>query len=132
MNDRVAAIQLPIPPSLNRTYRVGRVRGKSEQFGKGSSRGVIFKTKLAKMYAEGVRNYCQAQRIEPMEGPVKVTLTIYRPRKAGDLDNYLKVLLDALQGALYLKDSQIRQLVALLDDSEPKQARVIVLVEETL
>lgn len=120
--DRVRAVRLPIPPSLNRTYRIGKLGAKG--------RGVMFKTGEAKLYAFQVGNICRKGGAYPLEGPVSVSLVIYRPRKAGDLDNYLKVLLDALQGALYRKDSQIRKLVAELDDQEPQDPRVIVVVEE--
>jgi crossover junction endodeoxyribonuclease RusA len=48
--------------------------------------------------------------MRPFAGPVAVYLHVYRARKAGDLDNSAKVLLDALQGVAYNDDAQIVEL----------------------
>ena len=53
-----------------------------------------------------------------MDGPVALNLTVFRPRKSGDLDNYLKIMLDALQGFLYDNDSQIVEIHAYRQDDK--------------
>lgn len=48
----------------------------------------------------------------PLAGPVDVLLHVHRARRAGDLDNYVKVLLDALKGVVFEDDSQVVELHA--------------------
>lgn len=65
---------------------------------------------------------------EPIAGPVMVSVTVYRKRRAGDLDNYQKVLLDSLKGIAFEDDSQVVEIHALrLED--PSNPRVEVRVE---
>jgi Holliday junction resolvase RusA-like endonuclease len=62
-----------------------------------------------------------------IEGPICVYIDIYRARHAGDLDGYLKVTLDSLQGVAYQNDAQIVQIVAnRFDDKENPRAIVVV------
>jgi Holliday junction resolvase RusA-like endonuclease len=61
----------------------------------------------------------------PIIGPVMLKLAFYRPRKSGDLDGRLKVLLDALQGVLYLDDKQVEEIHAYrFDDKKNPRAEV--------
>lgn len=53
-----------------------------------------------------------------IEGPVEVSLTVYRPRKVGDLDNVLKALLDSLKGIAFVDDAQIVAIHAFRDDDK--------------
>lgn len=46
-----------------------------------------------------------------VEGPVSLTIHVYRPRKRGDLDNCLKLVIDALVSGLILSDDD--QVVAI-------------------
>lgn len=64
----------------------------------------------------------------PPSGPVDVTVHVFRPRKAGDLDNALKVLLDALSGIAYVDDDQVVSLHAFRHDDK-ERPRVEVEVE---
>jgi len=59
---------------------------------------------------------------------VAVTVRLYRPAKRGDIDNSLKVLLDALQGHVYNDDAQIVELHAYRYDDK-RDPRVEVDVE---
>jgi len=47
------------------------------------------------------------QGMKPLSGPVSVRIFAYRPAKRGDLDNMLKVALDALKGIAWADDEQI-------------------------
>ena len=57
--------------------------------------------------------------------PIAVSLTWYRGRRAGDLDNRLKQVLDALQGLCYVDDKQIVELHAHRKDA-PRRGRLEV------
>ena len=89
---------LPYPPSVNAYLRH-------------TSRGVYL-TKEAKQYKAGVGWKLLAEKVRPIPKPHKVTLTVkaYRPRASGDLDNILKVLLDALNKVAFEDDSQVIEL----------------------
>lgn len=94
--------RFPLPPSANRYWR--HYRGRMVA----SAEATAYKTTVA-MLAR-----CAGAR--RLTGPVCVTVAVYRERQRGDLDNYLKVLLDGLQGVFYDNDAQIRELHATLHD----------------
>jgi crossover junction endodeoxyribonuclease RusA len=87
---------LPYPPSANRFYR--NVRGRMVM----SAEGRAYKKRVAEM----------GGGVELEEGDVCLWLDFYRPRKSGDLDNRLKVVLDALQGIAYANDRQVVEIHA--------------------
>jgi hypothetical protein len=64
-----------------------------------------------------------------VDGPVALTITLYRPAKRGDLDNRIKVLVDALGGGIaYRDDSQVVELHAYrLDDKDHPRVEVQVI-----
>lgn len=47
-----------------------------------------------------------------IQGEVSVSVKYFRERRSGDLDNRLKCLFDALQGVIYVSDSQITEIYA--------------------
>ena len=62
-----------------------------------------------------------------LTGPVAVTIDVFRARKSGDIDNFCKVLLDALQGIFYVNDAQIRRLtVTMADDKQDPHVEIAV------
>jgi len=83
---------LPEPPSSNRYWRVFK--------------GIPVMSSEARAYKKKVAVLLHG-KCKPAKGEVSLTLAWYRSRKSGDLDNRAKVALDALQGSLYLNDSQI-------------------------
>lgn len=101
-------MRLPYPPSLNRYLR---------------HTGRTYKTAEAGQYAGQARVAALAVGVSrPLSGPVAVAITLH-PRltqkgKASasrlDLDNALKVALDALQGIAYHDDNQVEDLHARL------------------
>lgn len=97
-------ITLPYPPTANLYWRVFR--------------GRAVKSDDARNYQRTVQLKCLASRMKPLLGPVEVTLSVYRPAKRGDLDNSLKVLLDALKGHAYLDDKQVTRIVAEQHDDK--------------
>ncbi len=95
-------ISLPYPPSTNRYYR--------------TYRGHVTISAEAKAYKAKVRGILFMGR--PYDGPVSVSLDVYRPRKSGDLDNRLKVTLDALRGIAFHDDSQVVEIRAVRHDDK--------------
>lgn len=103
---------LPYPVSANRYWRIWRNRA--------------VRSAEAAAYKETVRRIAQEAGAMPSEGFVAVRL-IPKANKDGsanktviDLDNALKVALDALQGIAYHNDRQVRRIAAEYD-GEPKQ-----------
>lgn len=104
---RDSALKFPEPPSAGLYWRLWR--------------GKIVKTAQARAYQQGVYHQALAEGRRPIEDcDVKVSLWWRPSSRRGDLDNRLKVILDALQGALYENDRQVVELHAYrLDATKP-------------
>ncbi len=97
---------LPYPVSANRYWRIWRNRA--------------VRSAEAAAYKSVVRRIAQEAGVMPSEGSVAVRLRLIpKANKDGsanktviDLDNALKVTLDALQGIAYHNDRQVRRIVA--------------------
>ncbi len=106
----------PTPPSGNRSVR----RGATHQYG----------SPAWDAYLQGAHLTARVWRPVCVEPPATVDVWVrwYRGRAAGDLDNRLKTGLDALQGILYRRDSQITRIEAVrLDGDAVPRIEVIVL-----
>ena len=106
-------LTLPWPPSSNRYWR--------------NCRGRMVKSKEATDYCATVAKLCEDLRTSI--GEVIVRLDFYRPRKAGDLDNRIKILLDAMQRTAYKDDKQIVEIHARRFDDKANP-RVEVRIQE--
>ena len=105
----------PYPPLTNRYWRT-IVKGK---------RAIPILSREAREYKQRMASHAAGH--QPSQEPVCLTIRLYRPRKAGDIDGPLKPLLDALQGFLYVNDSQIVEMhVYRLDDKEAPRVEVEV------
>ena len=102
-------LTLPYPPSANNYWRLGFI-------GRNKKRPTIFKTKEARDYQQNARRTAAMQGAEPVVGNVDLSLKLFRPAKRGDLDNTLKVLLDALKGVAYIDDNQVIGITATRHD----------------
>jgi crossover junction endodeoxyribonuclease RusA len=116
MADKKRLILLDVPVSLNKLY----VRTK---------RGIA-KSDAGKAYTKQSQWKMRAQGVEPIEGDCAVVIRVYRKAKRGDLDNYLKLLLDTLEGAAYHNDNQIVELHAYRYDDR-LNPRVEISVSKT-
>jgi crossover junction endodeoxyribonuclease RusA len=114
------ALTLPYPPGTNNLYAtIGRRRVLSRE-------GRDYKaTCVLLALAAGCR---------PVVGPVGLEVTVYRPRRAGDLDGRLKVLLDAMTGVVWVDDRQVVELHAYRKDDKARpraEVRVWPVEEDT-
>ena len=109
-------ITLPYPPSANRYWRVFR--------------GRAVKSAEARKYQLHVGLLAKRAGVRPVSGEVAVALELYRPQRSGDLDNFIKVSLDALKGYAYDDDKQVVEIVARRHDDK-KNPRLVVEVTET-
>jgi len=109
----VTRLVLPVPPSAGLYWRLAR--------------GRIVKTAAARAYQQGVKLRALAQGCRPISGPLAVTVQWFRAARRGDLDNQLKVVLDALQGAAYRNDNQIVELHAYrLEDRQNPRLQIAI------
>jgi crossover junction endodeoxyribonuclease RusA len=86
-------ITLPLPPLVNRYYRRGR--------------NVTYLSKEGREFKKAVSELLD---VSPTTEEVKVSATVYRKRKVGDIDGYAKATLDAMQGLVYVDDAQVTEL----------------------
>lgn len=105
---------LPYPPSANRYWR--------------HNRGRTHRSEEAVRYIQGVHDLCEARGVVPLDGELVIHADFYRPRRTGDLDNMLKVLLDALRKHAYNDDKQIVELHTYRYDDKANP-RVAIWVE---
>ncbi len=109
-------VTLPYPPTVNHLYST--IRGRRVL----SSEGREFKARAGWMAV--------AQGMKPVGGTVTLTVNVYRPRRAGDLDNVLKAIQDSLKGIAWDDDSQVVAIHAYRFD-DPKNPRVEVEISNT-
>ena len=96
MSTPAIALTLPWPPALNHLYRHVGPR--------------VLLSRQGRDYKERAGFAAAVAGVRPLQGPLAVDLLLYRPRKAGDVDAYSKVLLDSMQGHLWEDDKQIVEL----------------------
>lgn len=108
---------LGYPPAVNNLYAT--VRGHRVL----TARGRQYKLDAA----------CRYPKSRPLSGPVEVIAHVYRPRRVGDLDNTLKVVLDALKNIAWADDSQVVHLEATRhDDKANPRVEVTVLTADSV
>ena len=105
-------LTLPEPPSANRYWRVYR--------------GHPVTSAEARAYKRRVQ---LTTRARPLEGNVCVMLHWFRGRRSGDLDNRLKVALDALRGIAFADDKQVVAILAYRHEDKA-HPRIEVTIEE--
>lgn len=114
-------LTLPEPPSVNRIWRNGRGRNYLSQEARDF--------KLAAKVAATKAGYLKGGTFPfPAGTAIRVTLTWFRNRRAGDLDNRAKATLDCLNRVLWADDDQVVELHLYRKDA-PKQGRVELIVE---
>ncbi len=94
----------------------------------GGSRPALIKSQKALDYNEAFRTQCP--KLSPlMEGDVSVTITIYYASRRPDLDE--SVILDAMQGLVYLNDRQVKEKHIFwgLDKTNPRAEIIVELLK---
>lgn len=117
-------LKLPYPVSANRYWRIWRNKA--------------VRSAEATAYKSVVRRIAQEAGVMPSEGSVAVCLRLIpKVNKDGsanktviDLDNALKVTLDALQGIAYHNDRQVRRIAAEYDSEPVAGGGLAVEIEE--
>jgi crossover junction endodeoxyribonuclease RusA len=109
-------LTLPVPPSANDYWKIWRGRAVVSAEARSYKQGVKLRA-----LTEGLR--------KPLSGPVVASVAVYRKQRRGDLDNFLKVLLDALKGIAFEDDSQVSEIHASRFE-DPSNPRVVVTIEE--
>jgi crossover junction endodeoxyribonuclease RusA len=105
---------LPYPPSANRYWRV-------------TKSGRIYVSTEATEYKSKVRWVGLVAKAKPLDGPVRMSLAVYRPRAVGDLSNRIKVLEDSLRGIAFHDDDQVVEIRAIrLEDKANPRVEVTV------
>lgn len=85
------------------------------------------KSKDARGYVGQVWAEARKKKVKALTGDLTVTIIWYRSRKAGDLDNRVKVVLDAMNGLCYDDDKQIRRLtIERVDGQKPAGMHVTI------
>lgn len=106
-------ITLPYPPSANRYWR--NVDGKT------------LKSAEARAYQTSAGWSAKLQGVACLLGDVEVEIRVYRPAQRGDLDNCLKIILDALKGICYEDDKQIVKITAeRFDDKDNPRVEIAI------
>ena len=92
------------------------------------SRPALIKSQKALDYNEAFQKQCP--KLSPlMEGDVSVTITIYYASRRPDLDE--SVILDAMQGLVYLNDRQVKEKHIFwgLDKTNPRAEIIVELLK---
>lgn len=113
-DERAVTVVFPYPPSANAYWR--------------HNRGRTHVSDEARKYRNAVKLMALAAGWRPQEGECSVVVDVYRPQRRGDLDNTLKVLLDALRGAAYRDDSQVKTISASRHDDKARPRAEVSIV----
>lgn len=104
-------LTLPYPPSANRYWVTFAYLSKNPRnFGKPMANTVP--STEAKEYKMIVREHCVKNKVRRLRGDLEFRIKLFRPKRIGDLDNRLKVLIDSLRELAYEDDDQITRIVA--------------------
>jgi len=106
-------LTLPYPPTANLYWR--------------HARGRTYRSKEAAMFIQQAGLIARQACAPQFTGNVSLSVCLFRPAKRGDLDNSLKVLIDALRGITYADDRQITEIHAYRDeDKHNPRAEVVI------
>lgn len=116
---RRTQLVLPYPPTANFYWRTALVRGRPQ----------TYVSEEGKAYRAEVQKLCAAAGVRCFTGATSLRLAIFRPRRAGDVSNRIKVLEDALRELVYRDDEQNVEVWARRYE-DPDEPRVEVTVLE--
>ena len=109
---------LPMPPSANVYWRTTARNGFAHTYV--SDEAKAYKASVARLV--GIAT--------PVYSAIALSVKVFRPQRSGDLDNRLKVLIDALKGVVYADDKQIDEIHAFrYEDKFRPRVEVEILVK---
>ena len=115
---------LPYPVSANRYWRTVVAHRRD---GPKKPRALTFVSEEAKAFKQECAWRAKAAGCRPASGLVELrVLLVPKNRVCMDLDNALKVTIDALKGIVYADDAQVFKIVAERRDPDPTGARLEV------
>lgn len=88
-----------------------------------------FPTEALKDFKATVAEICEAAAFEPFDCDVVFKMTVFRPRKVGDTDGYLKSAIDSLTGYAYHDDKQVASIQIDRDDDKTNPRAEIEIFE---
>lgn len=93
--------------------------------------GRVYSNKAANDFKRFVKVFCRQKRVIPFgkQKRLNFTMRVFRPRSAGDLDNRIKLILDALNKIAFDDDRQIVEIHAFRFE-DPLNPRVEVEITE--
>lgn len=103
-------------------------KANSRQLVRLNGRPAFIKSSKARGYERDFKMQCK--KIDPlMEGDVSVTITIYYASRRPDLDE--SVILDCMQGFIYVNDRQVKEkhIYHALDKANPRAEIMVKLLE---
>jgi len=87
----------------------------------------LFTPRQHQPYERAIKEAAKRQCRECMTCPISVDIVFQSPKKLrGDLDNYVKCVLDALQGVAFKNDRQIDKLTAFRRKGDDYLTKVVV------
>ena len=109
--EKSLSFTIPLAPSVNRLYH--------------NYNGTVVTSDEVKVYKMLVAIQLRNDKVGFLRGPIIAHVDFYRPRQRGDLDNYLKVTFDALQGIVFDNDEQIISIhTNRYDDADNPRAEI--------
>ena len=115
---------LPYPVSANRYWRTVVAHRRD---GPKKPRALTFVSEEAKAFKQECGWRARAAGYKPASGLVELRMVLVpKNRVCMDLDNALKVTIDALKGIVYADDAQVFKIVAERRDPDPTGARLEV------
>lgn len=115
---------LPYPVSANRYWRTVVAHRRD---GPKKPRALTFVSEEAKAFKQECGWRARAAGCKPASGLVELRVVLIpKNRVCMDLDNALKVTIDALKGIVYADDAQVFKIVAERRDPDPAGARLEV------
>jgi len=86
----------------------------------------IYTPPETKTYEQLIKLVSRKAVRRPLTGPLSVKMKVFVKKQKGDLDNIIKTVLDGMNMAVYVDDSQIRKIDAEMIADENTEERVEV------
>jgi len=92
-------------------------------------RAYIYTPQETRAYEELIKLISKRAARKPLTGPLSVKMKVFVKKQKGDLDNIIKTILDGMNKAVYIDDSQIRKIDAEMITDGNAEERIEVEVK---